>query len=130
MRPWLFFALVALWPTLPVEAADATKYRWYGCNRVPGYAAGEPVAEWLTPYENGKQTVCLKNISSRPIKITRFEVYNCLNLAAGLCAGHDDGPRIPPGKAVAMADIRGDESGRRWSFKYRFRWEYADSEAR
>ena len=92
-------------------------------------AAGKFLAYWTA--EDGaaqEQGVYLKNLSpDRSITITSWEVYDCINLAGGVCGKRNKGPTIKPGKTVRLVLIRGWRgSTRGYSYRFRFTQQWTD----
>jgi hypothetical protein len=79
---------------------------------------------------SAEQSVFLRNNSDRPIQITSYEVYECVNVARRTCRVVTPGPLVGPGKTVTLVAIGRLRPTSGWSYRYRFNARFApDSSA-
>jgi len=84
-------------------------------------AAEAALMHWVASSSGAtEQNVYLRNTSTRPIQITSYEIYECINLAKAVCGVHAPGPLIKPGATVVLQAIRQRDRRQSWSYQYRF----------
>jgi len=106
-----------------IYSADTTKI-----NRAT--KAGVGLIHWVQTEPGAEEHVIyVRNISSRPIQVTSYEVYDCQNIRGRVCGVHSPGPQVAPGKTVRLVIIRQSSSMFRASYHYRVQSVYTDSAA-
>jgi len=114
-------ALLALVVMLGTAPAIAQTIPPPDSARLAAASASAALVHWVASSSGAaEQTIFIKNSSERPIDITSYEIYECLNLAKSVCGVHAPGPRIAAGKTVALQTIRQRDRTARWAFQYRF----------
>jgi hypothetical protein len=84
-------------------------------------AARAALSYWeASSHGSSEQSVYLKNNSTRPIVITSYEVYECVNIPRRVCGVHTPGPTVPPGKTVILVTISRSRNDQAWAYHYKF----------
>jgi hypothetical protein len=84
-------------------------------------AAHAALLHWVASSSGAsEQSVYLRNTSTRPVQVTSYEIYECINLAKSVCGVHRPGPFIKPGATVVLQIIRQPDRRQSWSHQYRF----------
>lgn len=93
-------------------------------------AARAALSYWeASSHGSSEQSVYLKNNSARPIVITSYEVYECVNIPRRTCGVHSPGPTVPPGKTVVLVTIGRSRNDQAWAYRYRFYPQFAPDSA-
>lgn len=111
--------LLSLLPAGPA-AAQQIFYRADSAKIDSAAAAGVALVHWVqSTYAADEQSIYVRNISHTPIRITSFEIYDCLNLGGHACGVHSPGPLVAPGKTARLIVIERAFDGSATGFKYR-----------
>ena len=98
--------------------------------RLAAASASAALVHWVASSSGAaEQTIFIKNSSDRPIDVTSYEIYECVNLAKSVCGVHTPGPRIAAGKTVSLQTIRQRDRRGEWSYQYRFTAAYVTADS-
>ena len=113
----------ALWVAIlssPVRAQEIV----YGADSAKmdsAKAAGVGLIHWVeTIWHAREHIIYVRNISSRPLRVESFEIYDCFGLRRKVCGVHTPGPRLAPGETKRLIIIDEEAApGQRSSYRYR-----------
>ena len=111
---WLLTLTVPLRAQEIVYGADSAKVD-------SARAAGVGLVHWVqTVWRAREHIIYVRNISTRPLQIASFEIYECFGIRRNVCGVHAPGPRLAPGETkrlIIIDEIAG--RGQRSSYRYR-----------
>ena len=88
----------------------------------PPEVAGVKIQMWThSPPGRSVQEVFAKNYTDRPLQITFFRLYNCVNLRQE-CTASNPGLTLQPGAVALVARLEPAQATRPFSFRYDYQW--------
>jgi hypothetical protein len=88
----------------------------------PPEAAGMQVQVWRHDRTTERaQDVYIKNYTDRPIHVSSFQLYNCVNVQQE-CTTTRPNVLVAPGEIAIVATVRPARSSERFSFGYNYQW--------
>jgi len=83
--------------------------------------AGASLVHWVQTSPGAEEhTIYVRNISQQLIRVTSYEVYNCVDVRGRACGIHSPGPLVKPGQTVRLIVIDfGMRRGSNGSYQYR-----------
>jgi len=116
--------ILALAPLMP-SRAQQIMYRADSAKVARAVESGARLVHWVeTVPDAGQHILYARNVTNRPVRVSSYEVYECMEVRGRVCGIHE-GPVVQPGKTVRLAVITFRGGG--GSYKYRVNAEFADS---
>ena len=90
--------------------------------------SGARLVHWVETVRGaGQHVIYVRNLTTRPVRVTSYEIYECMNLRGRACGVHSPGPVVAPGKTVRLIIIAFGVGIAPGSYRYRLQAAFADS---